>query len=90
MHADGCAGQLALVAGAVVRLDFLDAALDFAHVLQVVAEARAVGRAQILLQPADRRAEPVEDAAVFGPALFAVGRRGAHAEQLIESVYAHE
>ena len=45
---------------------------------------RAVGGADLAVQAAELRADQVEDALVFGAALGALFRRGAHAEQLVE------
>ena len=83
-HAVGRRRQLARFAARVERLHLLDAALDLAHVREVVVEPRAVGRADRRLQLADRFGDPVEDASVAAAARRPRGRRGADAEQLIE------
>ena len=83
-HADRRARQLARLARAVRGFDALDAALDLAHVVEVVGQAGAVGGAEVLVQAGDGGPEPVEDALVLGAALAALAGRGADAEQLVE------
>ena len=74
-HADRRARQLARFAAAVVRLDLLNAPLDLAHVVEIVVRA---GRDRRRRAPSCMRpievVEPVEDAAILGAALLAVGR----------------
>ena len=76
-HADRRVRQLAHFAAAVLRLDLLDAALDLAHLGQVLVEALAIGGAEILAEARDFGADPVEDALVGTAALRTFGRRGA-------------
>jgi hypothetical protein len=53
-HADGRRRQLARLAAAIGGLDVLDAALDLADVVEVVAEPGAVDRADLPLETVDR------------------------------------
>ena len=45
-HAGRRVRQLALLAAAIERFDLLNATLDLAHILEIVAEPRAIGGAQ--------------------------------------------
>src|SRR5262245_64581985 len=45
--ANGSAGQLALLAAGVVRLDLLDAPLDLANVFEVFVQPRAIARPEV-------------------------------------------
>ena len=64
-HARRRRRQLAQLAAEIARLDDLDAPFDLAHVIQVLGQPRSIGRPQRLLQPPDRRQQPVEDAAIL-------------------------
>ncbi len=83
-HAGGRLGSSRsspLVLRASIRLD---APLDLAHVVEVVVQPRAVGRAELCRTPSDLVGDPVEDAAIGAAVRGALFRRGADAEQLIE------
>jgi hypothetical protein len=67
-----------------VGMRALQTALDLAHRRQILIDARAIGRAEPLLEPADVAAHPVEDAAVALRLALPLFRGAGAAEQAIE------
>ncbi len=83
-HADRRSRKLARLAARVVGLNFLNAPFDLSYVLQIVAETRAVRRAERQLQLANRVGDPIEDAAILPPPRKPRSWSRADAKQLIE------
>ena len=66
------------------RLGALNAALDLAHVLEILIEPPAIARRQVALQRRQLRHHRIEQAPRVLPPAAALGRGGAVAEQLLE------
>ncbi len=81
--ADGGGGHFDALA--VLGLGDLDAALDLAHVVQILGDAVTIVRAQTALQMADLRGHRVQDAVLALDAGHAIGGVGAVAKQAIEN-----
>ena len=67
------------------RSRFLNAALDFADVVQILGEAGAVGRGQLLVQRGNFVFHRIEDAAGLVPARIALGIVASVAEEPFEN-----
>ena len=66
------------------RFRLLNAALDLAHGVEILADAHAIGGAEPALQPGDVVANPVEQAGAFAQRHPPIGRAAAVAEQPLE------
>src|SRR6266511_145062 len=83
-YASGRFGHFADFATAIVRLDFLDPPLDLPYVVEILVEARAIGRPKRLPDAVHLRRDPVEHAAIGGPLRRTLLGGRAKPEQLIE------
>ena len=79
----GAVGNIGVIRG--LLLGALNAPLDFADIIQIIGDAGAVVRAQIVIQVAHFLRDRIQDAAVFLHAAHPVGRRAAVAEQVLEN-----
>jgi len=84
-HTDRRFRQGALVTARVLRFHLLDAALELAHVLEVLVDTTAIGGAQGALERVHLAHHPVEDATVVLATRRAIGVVTAGAEEQVES-----